>query len=47
MSNQQAKPGLTQQKGGVGVNKGHHLATGRMGGHIVLPGNAFLLCFTE
>lgn len=47
MNTQQIRPALTQQKGGVGVNKGQHLATGRRGGHIVLPGNAFLLCVTE
>lgn len=47
MSTRQIKPDLAQQKGGVGVNKGQHLAMGRRGGHIVLPGNAFLLCFTE
>lgn len=46
MSTRQIKPDLAQQKGGVGVNKGQHLATGRRGGHIVLPGNVFLLCFS-
>lgn len=47
MSTWQIKPALTQQKGGVGVNKGQHLATGRRGGHIVSPRNALLLCVTE
>jgi len=46
MSTQQIKPDLTQQKGGVEVNKGQHLATGRRAGHIILPRNAFLLCIT-
>lgn len=47
MSTWQIKPGAAHQEGGVGVNNGQRLAAGRRGGHIVLTGNASLLCFSE